>query len=146
MEKEYYKECIEKQASIAGIVSKVAPSIAKGVKSFGALSGVKRIGLGAGVGAGLGAAKGAISNNDGNRFSSALKGVISGGLTGGLIGGSLSNQNVSKMGEKISNLGEKVFDNAAANKFGNGALNTSLGNAGIGMNNYGNKIQNYFGG
>lgn len=141
-----YKLQIEKQASLGGMATKGVAMAAKRLKTFGAMPTMKRVATGAAAGAALGGTKGAVSGQDGNKVESAVKGAFSGAVTGGLMGNALNNANVAKVGNKVSGIGDKVFDRAVNSTAGSAKVNNAIGNAGMTMSNYGNKIQSYFGG
>ena len=123
-----YKQEIEKRAGLESLL----PTIAKGVKSFSGSSLGKR----ALIGAGVGAAGGALTANP-NQKGGRLGAAASGALTGGLLGANINNKNIASAGKGLVGLGEKAYYNSANSPM--------LGEVGLGMKRYGNKIQNYFG-
>ena len=146
MSVEFYKTQIEKQASLGSLAAKGVSIAAKGLKSFGGMSAMKRIGTGAVIGSGLGAVKGSVTNQDGSKIGGAVKGALSGALTGGLVGNAINNTNIAKLGGKAATLGEKASNSAFNGTFGTGIMNNALNQAGVSMNSYGEKVKKYFGG
>lgn len=139
--KNKYKMEIEKQASL---ISKAIPTIAKTIKGVSSAPAIKRVATGAGLGAGIGAVKGAVDSNSGSKANGVIRGAINGGLLGGVAGGSFSSKNISNLGGKVSELGNRTFDSAVSNKFGTGVINNSVSDIGVKMDDYGSKIKNYF--
>lgn len=136
-----YKEEIEKQASIGAIASKILPAVAKGAKAFGAMSTPKRALIGAGANAAL---KGiTYKSQPGEQGVKGRLGAMAGGaLSGAMMGSMASNSNISNLGAKASNVGEKIFSKGA--NMTSAKASDIVGNIGIGINTTGDKIKNYF--
>lgn len=136
-----YKYEIEKQASLGAIASKVLPAVAKGVKSFGAMSGTKRALIGAGANAALkGVTYKPTSSESG--IKGRLGAMAGGALTGATAGLALSNSNVSSAGSQLSKAGEKIFDLSSKIKSEPGSDMAS--GAGYAINTFGEKVKDYF--
>lgn len=146
MSKTLYKQEIEKQAAIGAAigtaVSKAAPALLKGVKSFASMGTGKRALIGAGTGSAM---KGiTYKPQEGQNNVKGRLGAMAGGAIGGaMAGGFASKSNISNLGSKISGAGEKVF-NSAANSGATGKATNAIGNIGITMNDVGNKMKNHF--
>lgn len=147
MNKESYKECIEKQASIGSTLvsaaSKVIPTIAKGTKAFTSMGTGKRALIGAGANATIkGLTYKPVEGAD--NVKGRIGAMVGGATSGAILGGLASSSRVSNLGSKVSDVGEKVFNKASAGAVMDKASDI-VGNAGIYMNDAGNKIKNYFG-
>lgn len=146
MKIELYKQEIEKQASlvsaIGSVASKALPAVAKGAKAFSSMSMPKRALIGAGANAAFkGITYKAQPGEDG--IKGRLGAMAGGAASGAIMGSMASKSNISNLGSKISGTGDKIF-NAGAGMASEKASNI-VGNIGIGINDAGNKIKNYFG-
>lgn len=145
MSKELYKQEIEKQAAIGAAIGAVAkkalPMIAKGAKSFASMGIGKRMLTGAGVNAAISGLT--YKPADGKGSVKGRLGAMAGGaVSGAMAGGMASKSNISNLGSKIGDVGEKVFNGAT--KMNAGGATDIVGNIGIGMNTAGKKISDYF--
>lgn len=105
MDRDFYKEEIEKQAALGTMAAGIASKIGAGAKAFAGMGATKRILTGSAIGGTLG---GLTHKEDSGR--SRLSSVASGALMGGATGGLMNSKNLSTVGNMAGDV-KKNFTN-----------------------------------